>query len=126
MENVLETSFESLINDFQVNVAGALVAVQAILPQMQTSQKTGTILFTGGGFALYPQPDFASLSIGKAGLRSLAHTLGMALKPQGIKVGIITISGMVDEADPKYNPTAIAEEYWQFYSTPQSEIEVVY
>ncbi|MBD3563441.1 SDR family NAD(P)-dependent oxidoreductase, partial [Planktothrix sp. FACHB-1355] len=32
MVNVLNETFESLINDFQVNVAGALVAVQSVLP----------------------------------------------------------------------------------------------
>lgn len=66
MENVLETSFETLVSDFQTNVAGALIAVQAVLPGMQTAQQKGTILFTGGGFALYPDPNFASLAIGKA------------------------------------------------------------
>jgi short-subunit dehydrogenase len=126
MQNVLETSFDSLVSDFQANVAGALVATQAVLSGMQTDQKTGTILLTGGGFALYPHPDFASLSIGKAGIRSLAHTLGAALEPQGIKVGTITICGTVDEADAKYNPTAIAEQYWLFHAAPQSEVEVVY
>ncbi|WP_416666213.1 SDR family NAD(P)-dependent oxidoreductase [Egbenema bharatensis] len=126
MQNVLETSFDNLVSDFQANVAGALVATQAVLSGMQTDQKTGTILFTGGGFALYPHPDFASLSIGKAGIRSLAYILGAALEPQGIKVGTITISGTVDESDAKYNPTAIAEQYWTFHAMPQSEVEVVY
>ncbi|MEB3357964.1 MAG: SDR family NAD(P)-dependent oxidoreductase [Synechococcales bacterium] len=125
MENVLETSFESLVSDFQANVAGALVAVQAVLPGMQTAAQ-GTILLTGGGFALQPHPDFASLAIGKAGLRSLAYSLATALQPQGIKVGTITICGTVDEADPKYNPTAIAEEYWKLFAHPQTDIEVVY
>jgi len=126
MENVLETTFDSLVSDFQANVAGALVAVNAVLPGMQTAPTKGTILFTGGGFALYPHPDFASLAIGKAGIRSLANTLGAALQPQEIKVGTITICGTVDESDPKYNPTAIAEEYWKFHANPQSEVEVIY
>lgn len=126
MQSVLETSFESLVSDFQANVAGALVSVQAMLSGMQTAEKSGTILFTGGGFALYPQPDFASLAIGKAGIRSLAQTLGAVLQPQGIKVGTITICGVVDEADAKYNPTAIAEVYWTFHATPQTDIEVIY
>lgn len=126
MQNVLETTFEDLVGDFQANVAGALVAVKAVLPGMQTAPEKGTILFTGGGFALYPQPDFASLSIGKAGIRSLATTLGMALQPQGIKVGTVTICGTVDEADEKYNPAAIAEHYWAFHTNPQTEFEVIY
>lgn len=125
MENVLNESFETLANDFKVNVAGALLAAQAVLPAMQAHSK-GTILFTGGGFALYPSPDFASLSIGKAGIRSLANTLGAALKEQNIRVGTITICGTVDSADPKYNPDRIAQKYWEFHTAENPEIEVIY
>lgn len=126
MQNVLETSFEDLVSDFQTNVAGALVATQAMLSGMQQSPKKGTIIFTGGGFALYPEPNFAALSIGKAGLRSLASTLSSALQDQGVRVGIVTICGTVDPADAKYNPDAIAEQYWQFYVNPQSDPEIIY
>ncbi|NDJ23221.1 SDR family NAD(P)-dependent oxidoreductase [Nostoc sp. B(2019)] len=125
MENVLSTSFETLVNDFKVNVAGALVATQAVLPGMQAQGK-GTILLTGGGFALYPSSDFASLSIGKAGIRSLANTLADALKSQNIRVGTITICGTVDAADPKYSPDRIAEKYWEFHTIQDSETEMVY
>lgn len=126
MESVLTTTVDALISDFKVNVAGAVAAVQAVLPGMQSAHTEGAILLTGGGFALYPQPDFASLSIGKAGLRSLASILSVVLQPAGIKIGTITICGTVDEADPKYNSTAIAEEYWKFYATPQANFEVIY
>jgi short-subunit dehydrogenase len=125
MENVLNESFETLIDDFKVNVAGALVAAKAVLPGMQAQGK-GTILFTGGGFALYPSPDFASLSIGKSGIRSLANTLGAALKEQNIRVGTITICGTVNSADSKYNPNQIAQKYWEFYTAQNPEIEVIY
>ncbi|MFQ4141960.1 SDR family NAD(P)-dependent oxidoreductase [Chlorogloeopsis sp. ULAP02] len=125
MENVLNESFETLIDDFKVNVAGALVATKAVLPGMQAQGK-GTILFTGGGFALYPSPDFASLSIGKSGIRSLANILGAALKEQKIRVGTITICGTVNSADPKYNPNQIAQKYWEFYTAQNPEIEVIY
>lgn len=126
MQSILETSFDALVSDFQANVAGALVATRAVLPGMQQASEKGTIIFTGGGFALYPQPDFGSLSIGKAGIRSLAHTLAAALKPDGIRVGTVTICGTVDPADAKYSPAAIADQYWQFYANPQSDPEIIY
>lgn len=125
MENVLHETAESLTNDFKVNVVGALVSVQQTLPAMQARQQ-GTILFTGGGFALYPSPDFASLSIGKAGIRSLGKMLGEALKDQGIRVGVITVAGVVSPDHAKYNPESIAENYWAFHSTPQAEVEIIY
>lgn len=122
MENVLNETAESLTNDFKVNVVGALVAVQEVLPAMKEQQR-GTILFTGGGFALYPSPNFGSLSIGKAGIRSLGKMLGEVLKAEGIRAGVITVAGMVNSEDAKYNPDSIAENYWIFHSAPQAETE---
>lgn len=125
MQNVLQESYETLVSNFQANVAGALVAVQAVLPAMQ-SQNQGTILLTGGGFALYPSPDFVSLSIGKAGIRVLANTLAQALKETNIRVGTVTICGTVDASDSKYNPDRIAEQFWALHEAKTSEFEIVY
>src|SRR6185295_7655594 len=63
-----------LVDAFRVNVAGALVAAQQVLPGMR-KQGGGTLLFTGGGLALEPWPQYASLAVGKAGIRSLALSL---------------------------------------------------
>lgn len=124
-KNVLDETWENLTNDFQVNVVGALIATQEVLPAMR-EQKKGTILLTGGGFALAPSPEFASLSLGKAGIRSLAKMLSEALKNEGIRVGTVTICGLVSQTDPKYNPESIAEKYWAFHTATESEAEIVY
>jgi short-subunit dehydrogenase len=125
MENVLHTKFDTLVNDFRANVAGAIACVQSVLPAMQSQQK-GTILFTGGGFSMYPLPDFISLSIGKAGIRVLANTLHVALKDSPIKVGTITICGTVNGDDPKYSSDRIAEEYWKLHIAENADYEVIY
>lgn len=125
MNNVLDETVERLMSDFNANVTGALVATQAVLPAMK-AQGTGTILFTGGGFSMYPSPDFASLSIGKAGIRSLAKMLAEALKPGGVRVGTITVCGIVNPDDPKYNPESIAENYWAFHVKTESDSEIIY
>ncbi len=125
MESVLQTGYETLVSDFRANVAGAIVCVQALLPAMQAQQK-GTILFTGGGFSMYPHPDFVSLSIGKAGIRVLANTLHAALKDSPIKVGTITICGTVNGGDPQYTSDRIAEEYWKLHIAEHADYEVVY
>ena len=65
---------ESFNSDLAVNIGGALVAAQAVAPMMER-QNSGAILLTGGGFALAPSPDYLSVSIGKAGIRTLAHGL---------------------------------------------------
>ena len=90
---------ERLDADFRVNVLGALQSVQAVLPVMQRTG-SGTILFTGGGLALTPAKDAASLSIGKAGLRTLALTLHQELAEQDIHVATVTICGSVQPGTP--------------------------
>jgi short-subunit dehydrogenase len=125
MENVLQTSFDTLVSDFRANVAGALVAVRAVLPAMQ-AKDAGTLLFTGGGFSLYPHPDFVSLSIGKAGIRVLANTLHEALKESAIKVGTITICGTINGEDPKYSSQNIADQYWSFHQGGGETYEIIY
>ncbi|MBD2231097.1 SDR family NAD(P)-dependent oxidoreductase [Phormidium tenue] len=125
MESVLQTSYDTLVNDFKANVAGAIACVESILPAMQAEQK-GTLLFTGGGFALYPDPNFVSLSLGKAGIRVLASTLHAALKDSPIKVGTVTICGTVNGNDPKYSSDRIAEEYWKLHIAENGEYETIY
>jgi NADP-dependent 3-hydroxy acid dehydrogenase YdfG len=125
MAPILNETMDTLANDFQINVAGALAATKAVLPAMQAKGQ-GTILFTGGGFSMYPSPDFGSLSLGKAGIRSLAKMLAEALKTEGIRVGTITICGIVNPDDDKYNPEQIAENYWNFHINSASDSEIVY
>jgi NAD(P)-dependent dehydrogenase (short-subunit alcohol dehydrogenase family) len=91
---VLNTTPESFDADFHVCVTGALIAAQALAPAMIEAGR-GTLLFTGGGLALYPSPQAPSLSIGKAGIRALALMLAEELAPKGIRVGTVTIAGEV-------------------------------
>ena len=114
---------ETMVQDFRVNVAGALVAVQKVLPSMQ-QQKRGTILLTGGGLSLNPYFEYTSLSVGKAGIRNLAFSLAQELQPQGIKVGTVTIAGYVKK-DTHFDPDKIAEEFWKIHASKQG-VEVVY
>lgn len=117
------TDPEIMVQDFRVNVAAALAAVQKVLPAMQ-QQKKGTILLTGGGLSLNPYYEYASLSVGKAGIRSLAFSLAQELQPQGIKVGTVTIAGFVKK-DTHFDPDKIAEEFWKMHTSKQS-VEMVY
>jgi short-subunit dehydrogenase len=119
-------SAEKLVADFRVNVAGALAATLAVLPGMKERGR-GTILFTGGGWALHPWDGAASPSIGKAGLRSLALTLAQELSGTGIHAATVTIMGQVAE-DTHFSPAKIAEAYLRLYrqQPDQFEAEIVY
>ena len=119
-------SVADLQSSFAVNVAGALVAAQQVIPAMRSAQ-AGTILFTGGGLALYPWSGASALAIGKAGIRSLAYTLGEELEPAGIHVATVTIAGTV-QPDTHFDPDRIADTYWHLHTQPagQWEREIVY
>jgi short-subunit dehydrogenase len=111
---------DDLVHDFKISVAGALTSVKEVVPLMEN----GTILLTGGGFALYPYPDLASLSIGKAGLRSLANSLHQELKPKGIYVGTLTINGFVQEGT-YFSAKNIADAFYNMYEN-QSDAEIIF
>ncbi len=121
-----ELSLEQLLEEFKVNVAGALLCAKHVAPAMR-EKKQGTILLTGGGLALSPMPLFASLSIGKAAIRSLAFSLAGELGASGIHVATVTICGFV-KAGTHFDPDSIAEAYWNLHTQepPKWETEFVY
>ncbi|WP_136604228.1 SDR family NAD(P)-dependent oxidoreductase [Paenibacillus dokdonensis] len=104
---------KDLLNDFNVNVAGALISSQQVLPEM-IERKNGTILFTGGMLALNPVASRASASISKAGLRNLTFTMADELSPYGITVGTVTIGGVV-QPGTFFDPDLIAESFWELF-----------
>jgi NAD(P)-dependent dehydrogenase (short-subunit alcohol dehydrogenase family) len=112
--------------DFRVNVVGGLISAQEVLPAMQKAGQ-GTIIFSGGGLALRPFFEYASLSIGKAGLRSLCYSLAQELTQQNIHVATVTIAGMV-KVNTFYDPARIAEKYWELHQQKPREwqTEIIY
>src|SRR5215470_1949565 len=106
----------SFNGDLAVNIGGALVAAQAVAPKME-EQKSGAILLTGGGFALAPSPDYLSISIGKAGLRALAHGLFEPFREKGIHVATVTVCTFVSPGSKE--ASAVAEQFWHLYSQPK-------
>ena len=98
--------------DLMLCVTGALVCAQAVYPGMKAAGR-GTVLFTGGGLALYPAygAGNSSLTAGKSGLRGFAFALAKELAPEGIHVGTVTIAGAV-KPGTAFDPDAIAERYW--------------
>jgi NADP-dependent 3-hydroxy acid dehydrogenase YdfG len=108
-----------LINDFKISVAGALVSVKESLPHM----KNGSILFTGGGLALTPYTDYASLAVGKAAIRNLAYSLNQELSQKDTYLGLLTVNGFVQEGT-SLSPDHVAEEFYRM-NTNRTELEVM-
>lgn len=118
INNPTKLSAEELLNDFNVNVTGALISAQQVIPDM-IEREQGTILFTGGGLALNPVVSRASAAISKAGLRNLTFTLAEELAPHHIHVGTVTIGGPV-QSGTFFDPDSIADAFWNLHEKRDS------
>ena len=98
-----------------VESIGAIVVAQSAAPAMRAAG-FGTIIVTGGGFADHPIPALATVSLGKAALRSAATMLGVDLRPDGIRVATLTIAGQI-VAGTSFDPARIAARYWEVVQT---------
>lgn len=112
----------ALSTDFVANVAGALVATQAVLPGM-LARKSGTILFTGGSWALQPVAQFTSLSVSKAALRALTFTLAEELQGSGVRAGTVTIFGAVRPGGD-FDPLKIGRAFLSLYREPDASFPI--
>ena len=79
-DKLLESSVAHLETAYRVDVISAIVLTQVAAPAMRAAG-SGTIIVTGGGFADNPIPVLATVSLGKAALRSAATMLGSDLAP---------------------------------------------
>jgi NAD(P)-dependent dehydrogenase (short-subunit alcohol dehydrogenase family) len=109
------------MEDFRVNVVGALVCAQLAAPAMRR-QGQGSILFTGGGFAHEPSAPYASLSADKAALRNLSYSLAQELGADGIHVATVTVYGML-QVGTRFDPQRIAAAYVRLHHQPRGKFE---
>jgi short-subunit dehydrogenase len=114
-DKLLTSSVEHLQAAYAVDVISAIVVTQVAAPAMRAAG-SGTIIATGGGFADHPIPALATVSLGKAALRSAATMLGADLEPDGIRVATLTIAGQI-VAGTAFDPEKIAERYWEVVHT---------
>jgi short-subunit dehydrogenase len=110
-DKLLSSSVDHLQTAYAVDVIGAIVVTQVAAPAMRAAG-SGTIIVTGGGFADNPIPALATISLGKAALRSAATMLGADLEPDGIRVATLTIAGQI-VAGTAFDPESIAKRYWE-------------
>jgi NAD(P)-dependent dehydrogenase (short-subunit alcohol dehydrogenase family) len=100
---------------WSVNVVGALTAAAQVLPRM-AARGSGTFLITGG--MPEPKPGYVSLSLGKAGVRTLAALLDMQYRDAGVHVATVTVAGPVAPGTA-WDPDEIAEHYWRLHHQPR-------
>jgi short-subunit dehydrogenase len=123
MKNLMDESTDDLVDDFKISVANAFHTVKLLYQDLKEMQ--GTVLFTGGVFAINPSPQFGSLSLGKAALRNLAFQLHQELKADNIYVSTLTINGYIQHSSETHSPKILAEKFWNMHQT-RSEVEIQY
>lgn len=105
---------------FEFLVIGAINSVRQVLPDM-LARKKGSILLANGRSAIMPMPMIGSMTLGCTALRGYAYALHQEVAPQGVRVGMVTISKGIDET----HAAQIAELFWQLHINAR-EIEKVY
>jgi NAD(P)-dependent dehydrogenase (short-subunit alcohol dehydrogenase family) len=119
-----ELSVQAHLDAWAVNVLGALSAAAHVAPAM-ASRGSGTFLITGG----MPEPkrEYVSLSLGKAGVRTLVTLLHQEYGPAGVHVASVTVDGPVTPGTA-FDPEHIAEHYWRLHAQPRHawEQEIVH
>ena len=110
-DQLLSSDVAHLEMAYRVDVISAIVLTQVAAPAMRAGG-SGTIVVTGGGFADNPIPVLATVSLGKAALRSAATMLGADLAADGIRVATLTIEGQI-VAGTAFDPEKIAARYWE-------------
>lgn len=104
------------LDAWAINVIGALTAAAHVAPGM-AQRRRGTFIITGG--MPEPDPQYVSLSLGKAGVRTLVTLLDKEYGPSGVHVATVTVAGPVAPGTP-FDPKDIAEHYWQLHAQPRS------
>ena len=119
-----ELSVRGHLDAWAVNVVGALTAAAHVAPAM-ARRGSGSFLLTGG----MPEPKsaYVSLSLGKAGVRTLVDLLDQQYGSSGVHVASVTVGGTVAPGT-EFDPDDIAEHYWRLHAQPRSawESEVRY
>jgi NAD(P)-dependent dehydrogenase (short-subunit alcohol dehydrogenase family) len=121
---ILDTTVERLRTAHDVDVIGAVVAAQVAVPVLRAAGG-GTLLATSGGFADNPVPALASLSIGKAALRSAQTLVAADVRDDGIHAATVTIAGAV-KPGTAFDPNNIAELFWTAHTDSKDAWQIEY
>jgi NAD(P)-dependent dehydrogenase (short-subunit alcohol dehydrogenase family) len=105
------------LDAWAVNVGGAITTAAHLLPAM-AERGSGTFLVTGG--MPVPKPQYASLSLGKAGLRALITLLHQQYGEAGVHAAGVTIGGGVAPGSD-WDPDDIADHYWRLHRQTRPE-----
>ena len=123
IKGLMEETVSELVEDFKISAANAFHCVKLLHTDLKSQQ--GTVLLTGGAFSIQPNPDFGSLSLGKAALRNLAFQLNQVLESDKIYVGTVTINGYIQHESKTHSPAILAQKFWELHQN-RDQVEIQY
>jgi short-subunit dehydrogenase len=118
-DNVLSSDTDYLLSAYAVDALSAINAAQVFTPAMRDARE-GTFLATGGYAGIDPQPPYATISLGKAGLRTAVSLMHDELKADGVHATSITIGGAIARGTA-VDPDRIADTYWDLHTQPAAD-----
>jgi NAD(P)-dependent dehydrogenase (short-subunit alcohol dehydrogenase family) len=121
---ILDTTVERLRAAHDVDVIGAVIAAQVAVPVLRAAGG-GTLLVTSGGFADHPVPALATLSMGKAALRSAQTLIAAGVAEDAIHAATVTIVGAV-KPGTAFDPDNIAELFWTAHTDSKDAWQTEY
>ncbi len=124
--DVLAADATALQATLDVAVGSLLAAVRAALPDLRAEK--GAVLSTNGGL-LFDDPaidersvswNLMGLSLGNAAKHKLLGLLSQKLKPEGVYVGEVIVTGTIkgsafDKGNANLEGAAVAEKFWDLY-----------
>ena len=126
----LDLSYDDLMDEFRLEVIGALAAAKAVIPTMQR-RGSGTLLYSSATAAFRGSATYPHYAIGKFGLRALSQSLAKAHAADGIHVAHVRLDCDLDvpimqalygekyDPDALADPADVAETYWWLTQQPK-------
>lgn len=105
------------LDAWAVNVVGAITTAAYVVPSM-VERGHGTFIITGG--MPEPKPAYVSLSLGKAGVRTLVTLLDQQYGAAGIHAATVTVGGGVAPGS-LWDPEDIADHYWRLHAQQRAD-----
>ena len=125
--DLLAADVASIRRILDVSVTSLVVAVQAAHADLKAAK--GAVLVTNGGFglvdpgidALVVKLQSMGLGLGNAAKLKLTRLLAERLRPDGIHVGEVMITGLVkgtawDDGSATIEPATVAQAFWDLWS----------
>lgn len=118
-DNVLTSDIDYLITNYNIDALGAITTAQVFTPAMREAG-TGTFLTSGGYAYIDPYPAYATIALGKGGLRVATVLIHKELKDEGVHVATVTIAGGIEPGTPMA-PELIADTFWDLHTQPAEQ-----